>query len=239
MHIFLGKARLTVFYLLNNNRIVIVIENGIFTYAINSSKLTTLKEVAMEEITAAPGGGGTGQKPFIAFNSVAEYNTYAGLTEATREAFSTSYKAANTSFVSLQDYATNATYRTTTYSSNLANSNALVDSIDALPLQLILNTDGVVQIGNKIVYLKVANQTCYILDAAYDTEYADLIAGNTANSHITGFSFDDDVIGEIDASFKCGGSGASRQFRDFENPLHRGYTGNDQRLRNLKIKLNF
>ncbi len=171
---------------------------------------------------------------------MAEYNVYADANEALRQSFYDNYKAANQSFVSLQDYATNTTFRTTTYSSNLAVSNSLADSIDAAPLQRILNTDGVVQIGNKILFINVNSKICYMLDAAYADDYADLIAGNTANSHITSFGFDEDVVGIIDQQLRgCSGTGRPSAGKTMKTTDFIGYATDFVSNRYVRINLQF
>jgi hypothetical protein len=97
-----------------------------------------------------------------------------------------------------------------------------------------------VQIGDKILFLSVANKTCYMLDAAYADDYQDLRNGNTTNINITKAGFDEDVIGMIDGvSSKCSGKG-----RKGDNVTHRtkdfiGYATDFVTNRYVRINVQF
>jgi hypothetical protein len=58
----------------------------------------------------------------------------------------------------------------------------------------LLNPDLVVQIGDYIVKVNPATKKVYVLPAAHEAEYADLVAERTSNPNIRQFSTNDDVL---------------------------------------------
>lgn len=61
----------------------------------------------------------------------------------------------------------------------------------------ILNANLVVQIGDQIFHINPSAERVYVLPAAYENEYSDLVNENTRNPHIRTFSTNDDVIEAI------------------------------------------
>jgi hypothetical protein len=66
----------------------------------------------------------------------------------------------------------------------------------------ILNADLVVQIGDYIFRVNPSRERVYVLSAANEKEYNDLIAENARNSNIRTFSTNDDVVDVIEAGGK-------------------------------------
>lgn len=61
-------------------------------------------------------------------------------------------------------------------------------------LRAILNPDLVLQIGDSILKVDPASEKVYVLPAAHEAEYADLVAERTSNPNIRQFSTNDDVL---------------------------------------------
>jgi hypothetical protein len=74
----------------------------------------------------------------------------------------------------------------------------------------MLNTDGVIILGEYAVKVDVTNQQVYVSpESNLATHYADLIAGNVSNKAVKSFSTEDDVVEILinGVSFKCSESG--------------------------------
>ena len=82
------------------------------------------------------------------------------------------------------------------------NPSVLVDStlINSDFLKTILNKDAAVQIGNYIYKIDIANEKVFALNASHETEYNDLVNGNTSNSNVQSFSTGDNVLDLIEES---------------------------------------
>lgn len=80
----------------------------------------------------------------------------------------------------------------------------------------IINSDGVVQIGDYIYKVDLLNGIVGVLNSSYSSEYDDLVALNTSNKNIRKFTTEDDVIelaesGAESTAKSCGGIDGTEQ----------------------------
>lgn len=132
----------------------------------------------------------------LAFASIEDYKRAVDQpTEETREQFSRSVAALKgfTSFAQKQSSA----------AARQAYSDKVALLIQDEYFASILNSNLVVQIGDSIIRVNPSKERVYVLPAAREKEYGDLIAGNARNKHIRVFSTSDDVLEAIQA----GGTG--------------------------------
>ncbi len=83
----------------------------------------------------------------------------------------------------------------TSYRSKYYQINQKQDTLIDEALSSVLNSDGVVQIGDWVFKLDMPNEKVYVIgNTDTDGNYQDLVSGNTQNSKILEFSTDDNVI---------------------------------------------
>jgi hypothetical protein len=77
----------------------------------------------------------------------------------------------------------------------------------------LLNPDLVVQIGDHIVKVNPATEKVYVLPAAHEAEYADLVAERTSNPNIRQFSTNDNVLDLLASgqAQRCGELGLEKE----------------------------
>ena len=96
------------------------------------------------------------------------------------------------------------------FSKASSNSISSEDEMDDFLGQL-LNPDGAIQIENHIYKIDLANEKVYVVDVHNkETDYEDLVIGNTSNKKISEYSTDDDVLYAVKNGIieKCGGIGS-------------------------------
>lgn len=74
------------------------------------------------------------------------------------------------------------------------------DVITSTFLSAVLNADGIVQIGNYLFNVDLANERCYAMHSSYtanSSNYNDLLNANTGNPNLFNFSTDDDVLDNL------------------------------------------
>lgn len=75
----------------------------------------------------------------------------------------------------------------------------------------LLNPDGVIQIEDHIYKVDLPNEKVYVIEIKNkETDYNDLVAGNSSNKNVSVYSTDDDVLHAVKEGVveKCGGIGS-------------------------------
>jgi hypothetical protein len=137
----------------------------------------------------------------LIFNTVEDYEELlTPLEDAQRPEDQAVYR--DSVFLSFIEGLSYSKFKTSTTYSTLV-SNKEVENYPELILAL-LNSDGAIQIGDHIYRLDFINKNVYVIDLINKTSsYQDLVLGNTTNSHVRKYNWDDEVIIIVNNKLGC------------------------------------
>jgi hypothetical protein len=149
----------------------------------------------------------------LKFNSITEYKllyddagdavNYTALNQVITVAKSSS------NYINLMDFADDTLGTYNSYSTNLAFTQSLIDSVASGFVLQIFNPDGIVQVGNKILKLSLNSKDCYSLDAANEAAgMASLKTANPSHPTITKLTGEQALLDNLGATWKCDGDDA-------------------------------
>ena len=74
----------------------------------------------------------------------------------------------------------------------------LKDTYNEVEVAHLLNAEGVIQIGEWIIRVDKANEKVFVLNQTQESQYNDLLSGNTSNVNLKVYSTDDDVLSSLE-----------------------------------------